>query len=93
MDTIPPDPPNLPMPKLTPHLKAIAAELLDIAADEFSNHGCNDYRLENTDENWALVKATWEGNEPFPDRRPKNGPIYTQNWILMRYFAKLLRDG
>ena len=29
----------------TPSLLRLAADLLDRAADEFSNHGCNDFRM------------------------------------------------
>jgi hypothetical protein len=32
----------------------IAAQMLELAADEFSNHGCNDFELPNTPETWPL---------------------------------------
>lgn len=34
----------------------LSAQLLDLASDVFSNHGCNDFRLERTPDNIALVE-------------------------------------
>jgi hypothetical protein len=74
----------------------ILADLLDMANDEFSNHGCNDYELENTPENLAIVTAMekWNtensGEEPYAPNISNDGTkIYTQDWYLMSYFAHL----
>lgn len=78
---------------------AILAQLLDMADNEFGNHGCNDFELPNTPENRALMDAAERWNAP-------NGPaeewelhisrdgkvIYTQDHFLMAYFAHLARE-
>lgn len=64
-----------------------------MAADEFSNHGCNDMELENTDENWAIIVAMddWNGTKP-EDRneRPKGNKIFTSDCFVMSYLASLM---
>lgn len=81
---------------ITPLEARYAAELLDLAADQFSNHGCNDYELENTDENWRLVQEMEARNGDSPEyrsRRPaQNKTIYTQDFCLMRYLAHKLKQ-
>lgn len=55
-------------------LKKIAEHLLDRAADEFGNHGCNDFNLEEfgltIDEQRALVRRfhRWNGDPDEADR-------------------------
>ncbi len=70
---------------------AIVAELLELAADQFSHHGCNDFKIANTDENWKLwLKAL---NDDDPPQRPRpDQPIYAMDWLLMRYLSKKLKD-
>lgn len=76
----------------------ILAELLDMAKDEFSNHGCGDFELLNTPENRALMEAAeiWNSSDGFKDAGlniSKDGAkIYTQDWLLMAYFAHLARE-
>jgi len=41
----------------------LAADLLDLASDEFSNHGCNDYKLDR-----LLTKAEQEAFVAFAHR-------------------------
>ena len=67
----------------------LVGQMLDMAADEFANHGCNDFQMANTDENWAFIEAM-EAERPPEDRdeRPDlSEPIYTQDWCVMRYLA------
>lgn len=80
---------------------AVLAELLDMARDEFSNHGCGDFELLNTPENRALMETAETWNSPDLDRDgelyisniSKDGKkIYTQDWFLMAYFAHLARE-
>lgn len=76
---------------------AILAKLLEMAADEFSNHGCNDFDLPNTPENNALIveKIKWNvGNGiPYPPNISEDGKtIYTSDSGLMRYFAHLAKE-
>lgn len=73
----------------------VLADLLNMADDEFGNHGCNDYELDNTPENYNLVKDALEWNGDSEDREPTISPdgktIYTQDYFLMGYFAYLCR--
>lgn len=81
---------------MTRHEMALAVKVLVRAADEFSNHGCSDLRLKNTDDNWALVVAmeTWNRTLPedFPERPPNGEDIITEDWFVMSYLAHLFRD-
>lgn len=74
--------------------KELAAKLLEMASDEFANHGCNDYGLENTDENWKMVCAMhkWNGEDPedLQDRPKKNELIWTCDFLVMSYLAACL---
>lgn len=72
-----------------------AAVLLDKAAAEFSNHGCEDFPVENTDENWAYAQRemTYLQNEKEAaqmERPPPGRSIYLQNSSMMRYLAHRL---
>jgi hypothetical protein len=49
---------------MTPNEQTLLAKLLDMASDEFANHGCNDFPLPNTDENWALYVAMEQRLDP-----------------------------
>ena len=77
---------------------AILAKLLELSADEFSNHGCNDFDLPNTPENNALMVALEKRNseEEFKEyglNISKDGKkIYANDAILMSYFAHLARE-
>ena len=68
------------------------AKLLKMAADEFGNHGCNDYAIENTPENQQLVidLETWnDSNFDVSTLEFKGEEIYLMDWFLMSYFADL----
>ncbi len=66
----------------------IMARLLEMASNEFTNHGCNDFTLAATPESIALVKrAEYEegGNaEPYV----REGNVNTQDWVLMEYLKR-----
>ena len=74
---------------------AILASLLEMAHDEFSNHGCNYYELENTPENYALVEAMnkWNSDDP-EDQEVQiyNNKIIVMDWFLMAYFSHLFKE-
>ncbi len=72
----------------------LVGQMLDVAADQFSNHGCNDFKMPNTDENWAFIEAMQAGLPPEDcDKRPAQGdPIYTMDWAVMRYLADKARE-
>jgi hypothetical protein len=84
---------------MTPNEQTLLAKLLDMASDEFANHGCNDFPLPNTDENWALYVAMEQRLDPggwkmYPQERPPlDNPIYFMDWMLMRYFQERAEKG
>lgn len=72
----------------------LAANLLELASDEFSNHGCNDFRLpdswtqEECDE-FMKSMAKWNGDlENYtPGRRT------TMDWYVMAYLSSRLKSA
>ena len=74
----------------------LIANLLELASDEFANHGCNDHPLPDTPENrelWdEMVKENGEDPEDYCPITGK-GMIYFQDWWLMSFFADKLRAG
>ena len=71
---------------------SIAANLLENASEQYSNHGCNDLSLTNTDANWAIVceMNDWAKIQP-QDRQPRPAfpkPIITYDWLMMSYLAQ-----
>lgn len=70
----------------------IAAEMLEVAADEFSNHGCNDYDIPDTPENRSFVERMIAASEwPSEKVEAVRGRICVADYIVMRYCALLLR--
>lgn len=76
----------------------ILYELLDMASDEFSNHGCNDFYIDNTPENVELLRMAHEWNtngdtsEPFEIVLSGDGTkIYVMDYYLMDYFSHLFK--
>lgn len=75
----------------------IVAELLEIAADIFHNHGCNDYEIENTPENLEFVKQmiAADSDEDEPDEEleiSEDGElIYLHDAMTMQYLSDLLK--
>lgn len=78
------------------------AFLLELASGKFSNHGCNDFPIENTDENWALLERMEAYNlrcsvEEVRERgdteeRPAaDKEINLMDWFLMDYLAHKVR--
>ena len=72
----------------------LAATLLEMASDKFSNHGCNDFDLP---ESWTqaecdeftLAMSTWNGD-------PENhepGRRMTMDWYVMSYLAAMLKKA
>lgn len=75
--------------------KRFVAALLDMAGDEFSNHGCNDLQkdivglLDSHDKDaLQLAYHVWNGDPE--DYSP--GRFFEQDWIWMNYFADVLRQ-
>lgn len=77
----------------------IASMLLSISADTFSNHGCNDFELPNSQESVDFLNAIerWNvgpGEEPEQVHvfDPLRKTIYTYDWLVMRYLASRLKE-
>jgi hypothetical protein len=72
--------------------RKILVELLELAVDEFSNHGCNDYELKRTPENEALWLAveSWADPDETSTLPPVGETIMTTDWLLMSYMIKRL---
>lgn len=68
----------------------LAAELLEVASDHFSNHGCNDYEIENTPENreW-LIQGEMDNDKSLSRAQAEGsiivhkGKLITMDWLLM----------
>jgi hypothetical protein len=77
---------------------AVLAQLLRVAADEFSNHGCNDMSLPNTFDNRELIESAekWNSPEQYAESGimySKDGKeIYTSDAFLMSYFCHLAEE-
>jgi len=74
----------------------LAAALLDLASEQFSNHGCNDFRISEhvdmtADEMRALDLAmhVWNGDPHEHD--PNADHDYQSDFFLMSYLAAKLR--
>ena len=85
------------MPKKKQVENELAAEMLDMASEEFSKHGCNDYDLPNTPENRAFMELAelWNanGDEPGELNISADGKtIYVMDWFLMDYLAHCLKN-
>ena len=81
--------------QLKPHEIKIISYLLEIASDEFSNHGCNDIDAKFFNsiprEQWIEMDKDehfWNGDpeEHDPER------INPTDWSLMSYFSKRILD-
>jgi hypothetical protein len=66
----------------------ILAELLDIASDEFCNHGCNDFDIKNTPENVEMIKHMYGEDEAEDFLEGQGNEICTNDWMLMDYFKR-----
>ena len=71
------------------------AKLLRMAANEFSNHGCNDLDSDLEDifskEEWiVLMKKYHDYNGDPKEFTGKFESSLLQDWIWMRYFANVL---
>ena len=69
--------------------------MLDMAADEFSSHGCNDYELAATEDNVELVESMIAASD-YPEDEVNFSSdkkhIFTMDWMLIRYCMKLVQQ-
>lgn len=80
---------------MTPAERKLCAKLLRKAADQFSNHGCNDFHLVKegglTPEESYNVRVKMRaanGDADEVEELPDNH--YTQDWLVMSYLSRLL---
>jgi hypothetical protein len=91
--------PQPPQATVTVAVLKLAARLLEMAGDEFGNHGCNDMELENTEENWAILVAYEAWNDPNWDGEMYHGihdggkTVAAQDYALMGYCAHVLKEA
>lgn len=75
--------------------KKLAARLLDIASDQFSNHGCNDFDLKavmpNVKDRRALAMSMHEDNGDPEEFDPKCSYDNMPDWWLMSYLSQKLK--
>jgi len=86
------------MAELNETERALAVQMLRLAADTYSNHGCNDLKLPNTPENRALERAMWAWDEdPGRDENQYSAEdeshIWLMDWAVMRYLADRIEEG
>lgn len=73
------------------------AEVLEYAEVMLGRRICNDFAMENTDENWELVLAMEAFNKTKPEdcsERPedRSQPIYVMDWFVLRYLRHLVTE-
>ena len=64
----------------------VMAKLLELASDQFSNHGCNDFELPNTPQNVALLKKVNSVTGDDSDPVAYNNGLCGNDSALMQYF-------
>ena len=76
----------------------ILSELLEMADNEFSNHGCNDYEIPNTLANVTLMLEALRWNDKVEHsqnelRFSTDGTvIVTQDYFLMGFFSAKAKE-
>jgi hypothetical protein len=71
----------------------LASDLMHEAADEFSNHGCNDW---NYPSSWSLkdkqqfTQAVYEANGDLEEYDPEH--LWLADWQVMRFMARKLKE-
>lgn len=73
---------------LTPAELKLMADVLELAGDQFSNHGCNDFEIDDTPEHRAIV-AEMHKDDPGFDIEDflYHGKINAGDDSLMSHFA------
>lgn len=76
--------------------KILISKLLDLASDEFSNHGCNDIDEEwfkdwTKEEKYELMESYYKQNNEL-DLFENDSEITIGDSMLMEYFAKKFRE-
>ena len=69
----------------------LASKMLDLASDEFSNHGCNDLDrdvINSVDNEQEICKQIeeWNGDPGFPTKLDQ-----VPDWMLMRFLCDKIK--
>jgi len=80
---------------VTPAERKLASKMLDMASDEFSNHGCNDFDLVTdggmtVKEADAFQRAFYKWNGTPDDYRP--GETGLADSVVMNFLSHLLKS-
>lgn len=77
----------------------LMAELLDMASNEFSSHGCNDYTIPATDENKDLMREIISDSfdkrdaaEAIEELGESKDELACDDTTLLRYFARRCKN-
>lgn len=84
------------MTQLTKTQLGIAADMLDLAYEEFSNHNYTSFAIENTPQNMEFVQEMIKASERPSDRLRLSDDeqmIYFIDWQAMAYCRDLLRKA
>ncbi len=77
--------------------RKLVAHLLEMASDEFSNHGCNELDLKafvpDVEDRRALMKELEAWNNSPDEYDPKAKYEDSDDWLLMRFFADKIRKS
>lgn len=84
--------------KLNPTEKHHFLALVKVCGDRLGRNGCNDFPVDNTDENWKLCEEIgaenvhmtidqWRKNTDYQKRPKKNEKIFLHDSIVFRYLA------
>lgn len=87
--------------KLTSAELKIISTMLKEAAEEYSNHSCNDMDIPNTDENKKMlirmVNETYDPRDAVEEieniESCKKKTLYTYDWMLMEYLAGRCKEA
>lgn len=83
-------------PYLSPVKMRTLIEILKQASDDMGNSSCNDMELENTDENWELVKGYLahygEDENPEHERPPLDYTLDVMDWMMCDYLIAELEE-
>ena len=80
-------------PKIDKQILLLASRMLELASNEFANHGCNDLdneTLELVSNETELCKQIeeWNGDEGYPEK------IYNvSDWMLMDFLKDKLKES
>jgi hypothetical protein len=72
----------------------LLAYLLQIAADEFSNHGCNDLSLKDAGllpSEFRTISESWARN--LPNEPPPHEGEYQFDWCMMLLFKAIVEKS